>query len=613
MFGSESSLIAGKSNASRQFKEPELRTSKTFQDSDIFGLRSSNPSVNNNTRRDAQKISRTFQDSNIFGYKDSNSSTVTDNARREAQRPATAHKRVIAQKSEITEVFVDDDKTARERLKKSSNPDYEPTYHKSSPTKRYVTEFFGEQHEPKYDGVLIRPQTAAGRSVTLTSSNANETKHNELQSNIFMDDSKVIHTQRDDDGDKLLSVASKWDSKESNRRNANLRKSEDLSSSQLTSFAQNKKKMEMGSDIFNVNKATPKVKEELDFETKPQNAGAKFLDKKNEEVRRTQHLFSDILGHEDKNYTYEKNNAQGDPMLPTNVTWSDSKTENMSPKKPEKKENQPAGERKLAHLASSEGSTMALEASPTKPVKQAVISEKALEREAALHMSPQLRKGLDLKSEVPLGESSQNWASSKPPANDSAYTFDFDLKSIPKNMDMDTLKKVFSGYHVVELKADRNHVAASQLDSGRVKIRANAGSDLLKLKHDLKNHGILMLSHFEKHNKKSNYRDLAKINWHDQYLQNEEGRIRSSYTTNQESKLKNLESEGDVFGNSKGVGKWDRSVIQKVKKTSENIEQKSPEDVVKTLNWKNSIKGVTNTSRSSVQNTKKPVIQKAFK
>jgi len=130
-------------------------------------------------------------------------------------------------------------------------------------------------------------------------------------------------------------------------------------------------------------------------------------------------------------------------MIPTNLVWSDAKTENFSPKKPEK--SQPAGEKKLAHLASSEGSTMALEASPTKLVSQPVISEKALERQTALHMSPQLRKGLDLKSEVPLGESSQNWASSKPPANDSAYTFDFDLKSIPKNMDMDTLKKVFSG------------------------------------------------------------------------------------------------------------------------------------------------------------------------
>ena len=37
MFGSDSNLTAGKSNASRQFKEPGLRTSKTYQDSDIFG------------------------------------------------------------------------------------------------------------------------------------------------------------------------------------------------------------------------------------------------------------------------------------------------------------------------------------------------------------------------------------------------------------------------------------------------------------------------------------------------------------------------------------------------------------------------------------------------
>jgi len=53
-------------------------------------------------------------------------------------------------------------------------------------------------------------------------------------------------------------------------------------------------------------KSPAKVREELDFEAKPQGPGANFKDKKNEEVRRTQHLFSDILGHEDKNYTYEK-------------------------------------------------------------------------------------------------------------------------------------------------------------------------------------------------------------------------------------------------------------------------------------------------------------------
>ena len=37
MFGNDSGIIAGKSNASRQYREPALRTSKTFQDSDIFG------------------------------------------------------------------------------------------------------------------------------------------------------------------------------------------------------------------------------------------------------------------------------------------------------------------------------------------------------------------------------------------------------------------------------------------------------------------------------------------------------------------------------------------------------------------------------------------------
>jgi len=38
---------------------------------------------------------------------------------------------------------------------------------------------------------------------------------------------------------------------------------------------------------------------------------------------------------------------------------------------------------------------------------------------------------------------------------------------------------------------------------------------------------------------------------------------KSGFDNVKESKLQNLESEGDVFGNSKGVGKWNRKDLEK--------------------------------------------------
>ena len=43
------------------------------------------------------------------------------------------------------------------------------------------------------------------------------------------------------------------------------------------------------------------------------------------------------------------------------------------------------------------------------------------------------------------------------------------------------------------------------------------------------------------------------MSWHDPHLQKEENRLKSSYATTYESKLKNLESEGELFGNTKGI------------------------------------------------------------
>jgi len=232
------------------------------------------------------------------------------------------------------------------------------------------------------------------------------------------------------------------------------------------------------------------------------------------------------LSHEDKTYLYNKDaKNQVDPLMANNMVWSDSRTEAKSPNK-----NQSPNEKKLAHLSSTIGTNLAPEgSSPTKVNVQPIVSEKALERELMSTMSPQQKKGFEMKSDVPIGESSQSWAHNKPVANDSSHTFDFDLKSIPKGMELEGLKQIFSGYHVVELKADRNNLSGAQSGNGRVKIRANSGHDMLKLKHDLKSHGILMLSHFEKHNRKNNYRDLAKINWHDQHLQSEEHRIKVNF------------------------------------------------------------------------------------
>lgn len=38
----------------------------------------------------------------------------------------------------------------------------------------------------------------------------------------------------------------------------------------------------------------------------PRAAKANFADNKNQDLRRTQHNFSDLFSHDDKNYTYNK-------------------------------------------------------------------------------------------------------------------------------------------------------------------------------------------------------------------------------------------------------------------------------------------------------------------
>ena len=80
------------------------------------------------------------------------------------------------------------------------------------------------------------------------------------------------------------------------------------------------------------------------------------------------------------------------------------------------------------------------------PQKSEFMSGKALERAMLHNMSPQEKKGFEMKSEVPFGEESQKWSLNTQPANDSSLALDFDLKSIPKNMDLETLKKAFGGY-----------------------------------------------------------------------------------------------------------------------------------------------------------------------
>ena len=43
------------------------------------------------------------------------------------------------------------------------------------------------------------------------------------------------------------------------------------------------------------------------------------------------------------------------------------------------------------------------------------------------------------------------------------------------------------------------------------------------------------------------------MSWNDPHLQREENRIKTTFATTRESKLKNLESDGELFGNTKGI------------------------------------------------------------
>lgn len=91
------------------------------------------------------------------------------------------------------------------------------------------------------------------------------------------------------------------------------------------------------------------------------------------------------------------------------------------------------------------------------PPQNEVVSGKALEREMLHNMSPQQKKGFEMRSEVPIGGEILKLSTAPPPANDSSLTLDFDLKSIPKNMDMEGLKKAFGGYYIPRLNLAINY------------------------------------------------------------------------------------------------------------------------------------------------------------
>ncbi len=55
---------------------------------------------------------------------------------------------------------------------------------------------------------------------------------------------------------------------------------------------------------------------------------------------------------------------------------------------------------------------------------------------------------------------------------------------------------------------------------------------------------------------RSCYRDLKNVAWNDSHLETEEKRIyqRENFINDRREKLGNLQSDGNVYGNTKGIG-----------------------------------------------------------
>lgn len=138
--------------------------------------------------------------------------------------------------------------------------------------------------------------------------------------------------------------------------------------------------------------------------------------------------------------------------------------------------------------------------------------------------------------------------------------YDFDIKGLDNQFEENKFKRFCSrkGYHLVDFKPKLNNIMNTVSEEGRLKIRGGIGKTCEEMQEVLKDLGVDVEVHKEKHNKKNNFLYVNNLDWKEGNLAIEEKRLHGKGFVNaKQSKMNDLESNGEMFGNTEGVGKWD--------------------------------------------------------
>jgi hypothetical protein len=176
-----------------------------------------------------------------------------------------------------------------------------------------------------------------------------------------------------------------------------------------------------------------------------------------------------------------------------------------------------------------------------------------------------------------------------------------EVKGLRASDDEFSIKNMCTGYHILSVETDFDNLKGTCKGTAKIKVREmpnDKSVDDLKLNFMQKGIDVSLAKNI--HGKKNHYSDTPNRDFLDKGLQIEEHRLGISSTTPKVSKMKNLESSDDLYGNSPGVGRWSNAWKLRPK-TKDTILSKC----LGALNWERLGKvSTTSSARRPVHETK---------
>jgi len=176
-----------------------------------------------------------------------------------------------------------------------------------------------------------------------------------------------------------------------------------------------------------------------------------------------------------------------------------------------------------------------------------------------------------------------------------------EVKGLRPSDDEFTIKNMCTGYHILSVETDFDNLKGTCKGTAKIKVREmpnDKSVDDLKLNFMQKGIDVSLAKNI--HGKKNHYSDTPNRDFLDKGLQVEEHRLGIRFTTPKVSKMKNLESSDDLYGNSPGVGRWSNAWKLRPK-TKDTILSKC----LGALNWERLGKvSATSLARRPVHETK---------